>query len=76
MAEKKKLEVLNKDLEDIKNHQSEMETTITEMTEMKNTLEGINSRLHDTEKWISKLEGRVVEITDAEQKIEKRIKGN
>ena len=37
----KKQEMFNKELEDLKNKQMEMNNTITEM---KNTLEGINSR--------------------------------
>ena len=37
-------EMFNKDLEELKNKQTEMNKTITEM---KNTLEGINSRRTD-----------------------------
>ena len=40
-AQREKLEVINKELENIKNNQTEMNT----ISEMKNTLEGINSRL-------------------------------
>ena len=39
-------EVFNKDLEDLKNKQTEMNNTITEM---KSTLEGINSRRTEAE---------------------------
>ena len=60
-----KLEVFNKELENIKNNQKQMKNIITEI---KDTLEGINCRLNDTEEWISKLEYRVAEIIDAEQK--------
>ena len=35
-------EIFNKDLEELKNKQTEMNNTITEM---KNTLEGINNRI-------------------------------
>ena len=40
-------EMFNKDLEELKNKQTEMNYTITEM---KNTLEGINSRKTEVEK--------------------------
>ena len=45
-AQSEKSEVFNKELENLKNTQTEMKNTITEM---KNMLEGINSRLNDTE---------------------------
>ena len=61
-------ETFNKDLEELKNKQTEMNTTITEM---KNTLEGINSRITEAEEWISDLEGRMVEFTAMEQNKEK-----
>ena len=40
-------EMFNKDLEDLKNKQTKMNNTITEM---KNTLEGISSRITEAEK--------------------------
>ena len=43
-------EMLNKDLEELKNKQIEMNNTITAM---KTTLEGINSRITEAEEWIS-----------------------
>ena len=46
-------EMFNKDLEKLKNKQTEMSNTITEM---KNTLEGINSRKNEAEEWVSDLE--------------------
>ena len=46
-------EVFNKDLEEIKNKQIEMNHTITEM---KTTLEGINSGITEAEERISDLE--------------------
>ena len=52
-------EMFTKDLEEIKNKQ----------TEMNNILEGINSRITEAEKWISDLEDRMVEITATEQNI-------
>ena len=70
---KKIQEMFNKDLEELKNKQTEMNNTITEM---KNTLEGINSRIGDTEEQISELEDRKVEITTTEQNKEKRKKKN
>ena len=69
-AQSEKLEVFNKELENIKNNHTEIKNTITEI---KNTVEGINRRLNDTEEQISTLDG-VVEITDAEQKKKKNEK--
>ena len=65
--------MFNKDLEELKNKQTEMNNTITEM---KNTLEGISSRITEAEEWISDLEDRMVELTAAEQNKEKRIQSN
>ena len=59
-------EMFTKDLEELKNKQ----------TEMNNTLEGINSRITEAEEWINDLEDRMVEITATEQNIEKRMKRN
>ena len=53
-------EMFNKDLEERKNKQTEMNNTITEM---KNTLEGINRRITEAEERISDLEDRMVEFT-------------
>ena len=66
-------EMFNKDLEELKNKQTEMNNTIIEM---KTTLEGINSRITEAEEWISDLEDRMVEFTTAEQNEEKRTKRN
>ena len=66
-------EMFNKDLEELKNKQTEMNNTIIEM---KNTLEGINNRVTEAEEWISDLEDRMVEITAIEQNKEKRMKRN
>ena len=66
-------EMFNKDLEELKNKQTEMNNTITEV---KTTLEGINSRITEAEEWISNLEDRMVEFTAAEQNKEKRMKRN
>ena len=67
-------EMLNKELEDLKNKQTQMNNTITEM---KNTLEGIDTSITEAEKRISELEDRVVEITATEQnKGKKRIERN
>ena len=65
--------MFNKDLEELKNKQTEMNNTITEM---KNALEGINSRITEAEERISDLEDRMVEFTAAEQNKEKRMKRN
>ena len=61
-------EMFNKDLEELKNKQKEMDNTITEM---KNTLGGINRRITETEERISDLEDTMVEFTAAEQNKEK-----
>ena len=66
-------EIFNKEIEDLKNKQTEMNNTTTEM---KNILEGINSRITEAEERISELEDRVVEITSAEQNKEKQMKRN
>ena len=59
-------EMLTKDLEELKNKQ----------TEMNNTLEGINNRITEAEDQMSDLKDRMVEIIVAEQKTEKRMKRN
>ena len=64
-------EMFNKDLEELKIKQTEMNNTITEM---KNTLEGINNRIMEAEERISELEDKMVEITAENQNKEKRMK--
>ena len=59
-------EMFTKDLEELKNIQ----------TETNNTLEGINSRIIEAEQQINDLEDRMVEITATEQNIERRMKRN
>ena len=66
-------EMFNKDLEELKNKQTEMNNTITEM---KTTLDGINSRITEAEEQISDLEHRMVEFTAEEQNKVKRMKRN
>ena len=66
-------EMFNKDIEELKNKQTEVNNAITEM---KNTLEGINSRITEGEEWISDLEDRMVEFTAVEQNKGKRMKRN
>ena len=58
--------MFTKDLEELKNKQ----------TEMNSTLEGTNSRIIEAEEQISDLEDRKVEINTAKQNIEKRMKRN
>ena len=65
--------MFNKDLEELKKKQTEMNNIITER---KNTLEGINSRITEAKERIRDLEDRMVEFTAAEQNKEKRMKGN
>ena len=69
---KKMQEMFNKDLEELKYKQTEMNNTITEM---KTTLEGINSRITEAER-ISDLEDRMVEYTAIKQNKEKTMKRN
>ena len=52
-------EMFTKDLEELKNKQ----------TETNNTLEGINSSITEAEEQINDLEDRIVEITATEQNI-------
>ena len=61
--------MFNKDLEELKNKQTERNNTISEM---KTTLEWINSRITEAEERISDLEERMVEITAAEQNKENK----
>ena len=57
-------EMFTKDLEELKNKQ----------TEMNNTLERINSRITEAEAQINDLENRMVEITAAKQNIGEKKK--
>ena len=59
-------EMFNKDLEELNNKQSAINSIIAEI---KTTLERTNSRLFEAEERIS---DRMVEITEAEQNKEKR----
>ena len=52
-AVEKMQEMFAKDLQELRNKQ----------TEMNNTLEGINSRISEAEEWMNDLENRMVEIT-------------
>ena len=61
-----RLEVSNKELENIMKKQTEPKNSITE-------IKGINSRLADTEEQISKLEDSVVKITQTEEKKQKEF---
>ena len=62
-------ELINKDLEELKNKQ-----TNNTITGIKNTLEEINSRISEAEEQISKLEDKMVEITSEKQNKVKRMK--
>ena len=66
-------EMFNKDLEELKKKQTQMNNTITEM---KNTLEGINTRITEAEERKSDLEDRMVEFTAMEHNKEKRMERN
>ena len=64
---------ITKDIEEIKNKQTEMHNTITEI---KSTLKGTSSRITKAEEWIRELEDRMVEITVEEQKKMERNEKN
>ena len=64
-------EMFNKDLQRLKNKQTEMNNTITEM---KSTVEGISNRTTEAEERKSELEDRTVEIIAKEQNKEKGMK--
>ena len=57
-------ERFTKDLQELKNKQ----------TEINNTLKGINSKITEAEEQINDLEDRMVEITVTERRVEKRMK--
>ena len=57
-------EMFNKDIQELRNKQIDMNNTITEM---KNTLERINSRITEAEERVSDLEDRMAEFTAVEQ---------
>ena len=66
-----KMQLINKDLEELKNKHTETNT----LTEIKNSLEGINNRTSEAEEQISELEDKMVEITSEEQNKVKIMKG-
>ena len=66
---KKMQESINKDLEELKNKQ-----TNHTITGIKNTLEGISSRVSEAEEQISEMEDKMVKITSEEQNKTKRMK--
>ena len=61
---------MNKEIEDLKIKQAEMQNIITEI---KNSLEGTNSRIQEGDERINKVKDRLVVLTDVEQKREKRL---
>ena len=62
--------MLNKELEDLKDKQTNMDSTIPEM---KNTLEGINSRIMEAQEQISDVEDGVVLITATGKKNKEKM---
>ena len=63
--------MFNKDPEKIKNRQSVMNDTITEI---KSPLKGTINKITEVKERISEMEDRMLEITEAEQNKEKRRK--
>ena len=57
-------EMLNKELEDLKSKETNMDSRISEK---KSTLEGINSRIMEAGEQISEVEDRVIEINAKEE---------
>ena len=64
---------LTKELEDLKNKQTNMNNTVSEM---KNTLEGISSKTTQAEEQLSEVEDRVAETTGREKNKEKKNEKN
>ena len=62
---------ITKDIEEIKNKQTEMNSIITKI---KTTLEGLSSRITEAEEQINDLEDRMVEITAEEKNKGKGMK--
>ena len=62
---------INKDLEELKNKQTETNNTIAEI---KYPLDGINTRIPEVEEQVSVLEDEIVEITSEEQNKVKRMR--
>ena len=62
--------MFNKEIEDLKSKEAEMNNTITK----KKFTRKSNSKIQEAEKWINKMEDRLVEITDVEKNKEKRMK--
>ena len=56
-------QTLNKEIQDWKLKQAEMQNTVTEI---KNSSEATNNRTREAGEWISEVEDRLVEIADAE----------
>ena len=64
-------QLINKDLEQLKNKHTETNNT---NTEIKNTLEWTNSRICEAEERVSELKDTMVEITSTERNKVKRMK--
>ena len=62
-------ELINKNLEELKNKHTERT-----ITKIKNVLKGINSRISEAEEQISELEDKMLEIISEEQNKVKRMK--
>jgi len=63
--------MFNRDPEELKNKQTQMNNTINEM---KNTLQGINSRITEAEEQVSELKNGMVEVIAKEQNKKKKKK--
>ena len=64
-------ELINKDLEELKNKHTKTNNTYTEI---ENTLEGISSRISEVKERISELEDKMAKVTSEEQNKVKRMK--
>ena len=67
---------INKEIENTKKNQTEIQRLMRTITETKNSPEGINNRTEQAESRITELEDRSINIIQSEEKKEKRMKKN
>lgn len=67
---------INKEIENTKKNQTEIQRLMSTITEMKNSPEGVNNRTEQAESRITELEDRSINIIQSEEKKEKRMKKN
>ena len=67
---------INKEIENTKKNQTEIQRLMRTITETKNSPEGVNNRTELAESRITELEDRSINIIQSEEKKEKRMKKN